>query len=77
MDYLTPIFHLMGVEEFTFTAGKKGEATILHVEGAHLGALIGRRGETMESLSYLASLVVQPDGRPLRQAGHRCGRLPQ
>lgn len=48
----------MGVEEFTFTAGKKGEATILHVEGAHLGALIGRRGETMESLSYLASLVV-------------------
>lgn len=58
VDYLTPIFHLMGVEEFTFTAGKKGEATILHVEGAHLGALIGRRGETMESLSYLASLVV-------------------
>ena len=58
VDYLTPIFHLMGVEEFTFTAGKKGEATILHVEGAHLGALIGRRGETMESLSYLASLGV-------------------
>ena len=58
VDYLTPIFHLMGVEEFTFTGGKKGEATILHVEGAHLGALIGRRGETMESLSYLASLVV-------------------
>ena len=26
VDYLTPIFHLMGVEEFTFTAGKKGEA---------------------------------------------------
>lgn len=23
VDYLTPIFHLMGVEEFTFTAGKK------------------------------------------------------
>ena len=58
VDYLTPIFRLMGVEEFSFTAGKKGEATILHVEGAHLGALIGRRGETMESLSYLASLVV-------------------
>ena len=59
VDYLTPIFHLMGVEEFTFTAGKKGEATILHVEGAHLGALIGRRGETMESLSYLASRVIR------------------
>ena len=28
------------------------------LEGQKLGALIGRRGETMESLSYLASLVV-------------------
>ena len=58
VDYLTPIFKLMGVEEFSFTAVKKGEATILHVTGEHMGALIGRRGETMESLSYLASLVI-------------------
>lgn len=58
VEYLTPIFKLMGVEEFTFSALKKGEATILRVSGAHMGALIGRRGETMESLSYLASLVV-------------------
>ena len=48
----------MVASNFTFTAAKKGEATILHVEGSHLGGLIGRRGETMESLSYLASLVV-------------------
>ena len=58
VDYLTPIFKLMGVEEFSFTAVKKGEATILRVIGEHMGALIGRRGETMESLSYLASLVI-------------------
>ena len=58
VDYLTPIFHLMGVENFTFTAVKKGAATVLKVSGEHMGALIGRRGETMESLSYLASLVV-------------------
>ena len=58
VDYLTPIFNLMGVENFTFTAVKKGAATILKVSGEHMGALIGRRGETMESLSYLASLVV-------------------
>ena len=57
VDYLTPIFKQMGVEEFSFTAVKKGEATILRVTGEHMGALIGRRGETMESLSYLASLV--------------------
>lgn len=58
VDYLSPIFKLMGVEDFTFSALKKGEATILRVTGNHMGALIGRRGETMESLSYLASLVV-------------------
>ncbi len=58
VDYLTPIFQLMGVEDFTFSALQKGEATILRVSGSHMGALIGRRGETMESLSYLASLVV-------------------
>lgn len=58
VDYLTPIFKLMGVEDFAFSALKKGEATILRVNGTHMGALIGRRGETMESLSYLASLVV-------------------
>ena len=58
VDYLTPIFKLLGVEEFSFTAVQQGEATILRVQGEHMGALIGRRGETMESLSYLASLVV-------------------
>ena len=58
VDYLSPIFTLMGVENFTLSAVKKGAATILKVSGEHMGALIGRRGETMESLSYLASLVV-------------------
>ena len=58
VDYLTPVFTLMGVQDFTFSALQKGEATILRVNGSHMGALIGRRGETMESLSYLASLVV-------------------
>ena len=58
VDYLSPIFNLMGVENFTVSAVKKGAATVLKVSGEHMGALIGRRGETMESLSYLASLVV-------------------
>ena len=58
VDYLSPIFRLMGVVDFSFTAFRKGEATILRVTGEHMGALIGRRGETMESLSYLTSLVI-------------------
>ena len=58
IDYLTPIFTLMGAENLSYTALRRGEATIIKVGGDHVGALIGRRGETMESLSYLASLVV-------------------
>ena len=57
VDYLRGIIPLMGVENVTFSAVQKGEATIIRLDGEKLGALIGRRGETMESLSYLASLV--------------------
>ena len=45
------------MENVTFSAIQKGEATIIRLDGDKMGALIGRRGETMESLSYLASLV--------------------
>ena len=57
VEYLQEVIVKMGVENVTFSAVQKGEATIIRLDGEHLGALIGRRGETMESLSYLASLV--------------------
>ena len=57
VNYLKEVIALMGVENVTFSAVQKGEATIIRLDGEKLGALIGRRGETMESLSYLASLV--------------------
>ena len=56
-EYLTGIFRLMGAENCRITALRQGEATVLRVDGDNMGALIGRRGETMEALSYLASLV--------------------
>ena len=57
VEYLQEVIAKMGVANVTFSAVQKGEATIIRLDGEHLGALIGRRGETMESLSYLASLV--------------------
>ena len=57
VEYLQEVIAKMGVENVTFSAVQKGEATIIRLDGEHLGALIGRRGETMESLSSLASLV--------------------
>ena len=57
VEYLQEVITRMGVNDVTFSAVQKGEATIIRLDGEKLGALIGRRGETMESLSYLASLV--------------------
>ena len=57
VDYLKDVIEKMGVQDVKFSAVQKGEATIIHLDGEKMGALIGRRGETMESLSYLASLV--------------------
>ena len=57
VDYLQDVIEKMGVQDVKFSAVQKGEATIIHLDGEKMGALIGRRGETMESLSYLASLV--------------------
>ena len=76
VDYLTPIFNLMGVENFTFTAVKKGAATVLKVSGEHMGALIGRRGD--DGVPVLPRQPrCEPHGGPLRQAGPGCRRLPQ
>lgn len=60
--YLSDIFAKMGVEGTVITPQQQGEATVLRVEGEKAGTLIGRRGETMEALSYLASLVANRAG---------------
>ena len=57
VDYLKDVIEKMGIQDVKFSAVQKGEATIIRLDGEKMGALIGRRGETMESLSYLASLV--------------------
>ena len=42
VDYLREVITLMGVENVTFSAVQKGEATIIRLDGEKLGALIGR-----------------------------------
>ena len=56
VEYLQEVITRMGVNDVTFSAVQKGEATIIRLDGEKLGALLGRRGETLESLSDLASL---------------------
>ena len=63
MAYLKEVIEKMGVQDVQFSAVQKGEATIICLDGEKLGALIGRRGETMGS-------TVDP-GQPGRQTAWR------
>ncbi len=57
VEYLSGVFAAMGAQGVSLEQHQSGEAVIIKVEGPDVGMLIGHRGETMENLSYLASLV--------------------
>ncbi|MEG0762644.1 MAG: RNA-binding cell elongation regulator Jag/EloR [Oscillospiraceae bacterium] len=69
VEYLTEIVSKMGLENVKITAQQHGEATILKVDGTNVSALIGRRGETMEALSYLCGLVANHIGGDYAKIG--------
>lgn len=62
VKYFKNICAKMGAEAIDVTAVKQGENTILKVNGDDAGNLIGHRGEVMESLGYLTSLVANRTG---------------
>lgn len=62
VEYLCDICAKMGAADLSITAVSQGEAIILKVDGEGAGNLIGHRGEVMEALSYLTSLVANRTG---------------
>lgn len=62
MEYLTELCHKMGAAEVELSAVRQGENIILKVDGKDAGSLIGHRGEVMEALGYLTSLVANRAG---------------
>lgn len=60
IEFLTKVIRGLGVENFTITPkiSEKGKNNIiLDISGEKLGAVIGKRGETLDSLQYLAILA--------------------
>lgn len=57
INFITNIVNHMGVDAQINTTLHKDTLTI-KLEGKDLGLLIGRRGETLDSLQYLAGLVI-------------------
>lgn len=57
VDYLQKIFKGMGLQEVSIEVKENENGATLILSGEGLGVLIGRRGETLDSLQYLAGLV--------------------
>ena len=56
-QYLTDVLHALGLENFEINAIKTENNVILDITGDKLGVVIGRRGETLDALQYLAILA--------------------
>ncbi len=56
-SYLLNVLAAMGVTDCTCTVTEEENGCVLALEGENLGFIIGRRGETLDALQYLAGLV--------------------
>lgn len=59
MDFLSQIFEAMNMQVNIMAAYNEEEQELsLNLEGDDMGILIGKRGQTLDSLQYLVSLIV-------------------
>lgn len=57
IEYLTAVLKALGLDKFTITPEKRGGNVVLDIKGEKLGVVIGKRGETLDSLQYLTILA--------------------
>ncbi len=55
--YLTDVLHALGLQDFEINAIRRDGNVVLDISGDKLGVVIGRRGETLDSLQYLTILA--------------------
>lgn len=60
--FLSDVFRTMNLEvKITMEFNKKEESLNIDFEGSQMGILIGKRGQTLDSLQYITNLVVNKD----------------
>ena len=57
VEYLKTILDSLGCENIEFKVAEKENGALILLEGEGLGVIIGRRGETLDALQHLSSLV--------------------
>ncbi|HCF83544.1 MAG TPA: protein jag [Ruminococcaceae bacterium] len=57
IEYLTAVLKALGLENFKITPIKRSGNVVLDITGEKLGVVIGKRGETLDSLQYLTILA--------------------
>lgn len=55
-DYITSIFNAMNVDA-TFKVYQNETGAVINIESDNNGTIIGRRGETLDSIQYLCSII--------------------
>jgi spoIIIJ-associated protein len=60
LDFLRATTQKMGLE-LTITAEANEETIFLSIEGSDSGTIIGKRGQTLDAIQYLTSLVVNKE----------------
>ena len=65
-EFLTEVFARMGVSA-NLNVEETEEEIAIDIIGSNLGVLIGHRGETLDALQYLTSLVVNKDAETYKR----------
>ncbi len=61
-EFLNSVFHAMGISvEIDTKLNKEEKELEINLSGNEMGILIGKRGQTLDSLQYLLSLVVNKE----------------
>lgn len=60
--YLKPILENLGCTNIVIKVAQRENAALIDLEGDGLGTIIGHRGETLDSLQYLAGLAANNGG---------------
>lgn len=67
VNFLSDVFEKMNVSADIVIEEEENDTIALKIQGKDSGIIIGRRGETLDALQYLASLVVNKDKQGYRR----------